>query len=181
MVHHYEVKVTKEKNGFVVKNTKVFSDYMFSPIPDKMNIPLDGLDGQTKYIAEVTAVDSYGNKSSSLQKMFKTGGAPPELTPIDHETMWRELAVDMKFDGDLTDHAKGVTGLATSNGSVSYVDGISNKAAFIASGNSNYIDLGDRSDLKFGRAVLAYRFGIQETLPVIKPYSQIKTGAAAEI
>jgi hypothetical protein len=158
MVHHYEVKVTKEKNGFVVKNTKVFSDYMFSPIPDKMNIPLDGLDGQTKYIAEVTAVDSYGNKSASLQKAFKTGGAPPELTPIDHETMWRELAVDMKFDGDLTDHAKGVTGLAESNGSVSYVEGISNKAAFIAAGNSNYIDLGDRSDLKFGKGSFTVSF-----------------------
>ncbi|MGM7722993.1 chitobiase/beta-hexosaminidase C-terminal domain-containing protein [Metabacillus sp. Hm71] len=149
MVHHYEVKVTKEKNGFVVKNVKVFSDYMFSPIPDKMNIPLEGLDGQTSYKVEVTAVDSYGNKSSTLHKVFQTGGTPPELTPIDHETMWKELVVDMKFDGNLTDHAI-ATDLATSNGSVNYVDGISNKAVFIPAGNSNYIDLGDRSDLKFG-------------------------------
>ncbi|WP_260508304.1 chitobiase/beta-hexosaminidase C-terminal domain-containing protein [Cytobacillus firmus] len=158
MVHHYEVKVTKEKNGFVVKNLKVFSDYMFSPIPDKMNIPLEGLDGQTHYKVEVTAVDSYGNKTSALQKAFKTGGTPPVLTPIDHETMWKELVVDMKFDGNLTDDAKGATGLATSNGSVNYVDGISNKAAFIASGNSNHIDLGDRRDLKFGNGSFTVSF-----------------------
>jgi predicted MPP superfamily phosphohydrolase len=151
MVHHYEVKVTKEKNGFVVKNLKVFSDYMFSPIPDKMNIPLEGLDGQTNYKVEVTAVDSYGNKSSSIQESFITGGTPPELTPIDPETMWKELVVDMKFNGNLTDDAEGTTGSATLNGSVNFVEGISNNAAFIAAGNGNNIDLGNRSDLKFGK------------------------------
>ncbi|GHH99659.1 chitobiase/beta-hexosaminidase C-terminal domain-containing protein [Neobacillus kokaensis] len=158
MVHHYEVKVMKGENGFIVKNLKVFSDYMFSPIPDKMNIPLEGLDGQTNYKVEVTAVDSYGNKSSTIQEPFKTGGTAPVLTPIDHETMWKDLVVDMKFDGNLTDDAKGVTGLAALNGSVSYVDGISNKAAFIAAGNSNNIDLGDRSDLKFGNGSFTVSF-----------------------
>lgn len=87
MVHHYEVKVTKEKNGFVAENLKVFSNYMFSPIPDNMNIPLEGLDGQTNYKVEVTAVDSYGNKSSSIQEAFKTGGTPPEITPIEDGKM----------------------------------------------------------------------------------------------
>jgi len=79
--------VTKEKNGFVVENLKVFSNYMFSPIPDNMNIPLEGLDGQTNYKVEVTAVDSYGNKSSSIQEAFKTGGTPPEITPIEDGKM----------------------------------------------------------------------------------------------
>lgn len=106
MVHHYEVKVTKEKTGTIVKNLKVYSDYMFSPIPNKMNIPLEGLDGQTKYKVEVIAVDSYSNKSSALQKSFKTGGIPPVLTPIDHETMWKELVGDVKFNGNLSDGAK---------------------------------------------------------------------------
>ncbi|MBX9975067.1 hypothetical protein [Cytobacillus firmus] len=72
--------------------------------------------------------------------------------------MWKELVVDMKFDGNLTDDAKGAAGLATSYGSVSYVDGISKKAAFIASGNSNHIDLGDRRDLKFGKGSFTVSF-----------------------
>jgi len=52
-----------------------------------MNIPLEGLDGQTNYKVEVTAVDSYGNKSSSIQEAFKTGGTPPEITPIEDGKM----------------------------------------------------------------------------------------------
>jgi predicted MPP superfamily phosphohydrolase len=73
MVHHYEVKVKNEITGQIVKSLKVFSNYMYSPIPDKMDIPLEGLEAQTKYNVEVVAVDSYDNKSSSIQKVFQTG------------------------------------------------------------------------------------------------------------
>ncbi|MEK3890476.1 metallophosphoesterase [Bacillus sp. FSL K6-3431] len=73
VVHHYEVKVQKESTGSIVNSLKVFSDYMFSPIPDKLRIPLEGLKPRTNYKVEVTAVDCYGNKSSSIKETFKTG------------------------------------------------------------------------------------------------------------
>ncbi|WP_053372529.1 LamG-like jellyroll fold domain-containing protein [Paenibacillus sp. FJAT-27812] len=157
-MHHYEVTIINKRTGAAAKSVNVFSDYFFSPIPSMMSIPLDGLDPQTNYTANVTAVDSYGNKSSAIQQSFRTGGTAPELTPIDPETMWKDLVVDMSFDGNLSDAASGATGSAISVGSVTYVEGKSNKAAYIPAGNGNYIDLGNRSDLKFGSGSFTVSF-----------------------
>ncbi|MWV43746.1 hypothetical protein GRF59_08855 [Paenibacillus sp. HJL G12] len=149
-MHHYEIKILNKRTGAISKSYNVLSDYYFSPIPNKMNIPMTGLDAATSYSITVTAVDAYGNKSAPLQTSFTTGGTPPELTPIDPATMWKQLVSDMKFDDDLSDDAAGVTGLATKAGSVSFVEGKSGKAISIPAGNGNYVDLGDRADLKFG-------------------------------
>ncbi|WP_211747171.1 cadherin-like beta sandwich domain-containing protein [Paenibacillus sp. Marseille-Q4541] len=149
-MHHYEIKVSNKRTGSIAKTYNVLSDYYFSPIPNRMNIPMTGLDAATSYFVTITAVDAYGNKSAALQTSFVTGGTPPELTPIDPATMWNLLVSDMKFDDNLNDTAAGVTGLATKSGSVSFVDGKSGKAISIPAGNSNYVDLGDRQDLKFG-------------------------------
>lgn len=148
--HHYEVNLLEQRSGAVVKSLKVLSDFYFSPIPNKMSIKLEGLEPATPYTVLVTAVDSYGNRSATLQQSFKTGGSAPEPTPIDHETMWKELVVDMKFDDNLNDDAKDVTGMAIVNGKINYVPGKSNKAVQISAGNSNSIDLGNRDDLKVG-------------------------------
>ncbi|WP_051620269.1 S-layer homology domain-containing protein [Paenibacillus sp. UNC451MF] len=158
MVHHYEVAVTDRRTGQMVKSFNAFSDFYFSPVPNTMTYPLDGLQVQTKYSITVTAVDSYGNKSASLQETFTTGGTPPVLTPIDPATMWKQLVVDMNFDDNLSDQANGVTGLATAIGNVTYVAGKSNKAVSIPSGTTNYIDLGSRSDLKFGNGDFTVSF-----------------------
>lgn len=157
-MHHYELTLTNKRTGTTAKSVNVFSDYFFTPIPNAMTIPLDGLDPQTTYTAVIYAVDSYGNKSSAIQHTFRTGGTLPELTPIDPETMWKDLVVDMKFDDNLNDDASGVTGSAVSRGSVAYVQGKSNKAAYIPAGNANYIDLGSRSDLKFGSGSFTVSF-----------------------
>ncbi|WP_152396654.1 cadherin-like beta sandwich domain-containing protein [Paenibacillus guangzhouensis] len=149
-MHHYEIKVLNKRTGATVKSYNVLSDYYFSPIPNKMNIPMSGLAAATSYLATITAVDAYGNKSTALQASFATGGTPPELTPIDPTTMWNQLVSEMKFDDDLSDSAVGVTGLATKVGTASFVEGKSGKAISIPAGNSNYVDLGNRSDLKFG-------------------------------
>lgn len=149
-MHHYEIKVLNKRTSEIVKSYSVLSDYYFSPIPNKMNIPLAGLNPATSYVLTITAVDAYGNKSSPLQTLFKTDGTAPELTPIDPTTMWNQLVSDMKFDDNLTDNAAGVTGLASNSGNVTFVEGKSGKAASIAAGNGSYIDLGSRSDLNFG-------------------------------
>jgi len=71
-LHHYEIKVSNHATGDEVKTLKVFSDYFFAPIPDAMNIPLEGLEQKTEYNVEVTAVDCFGNKSTPIQKKFET-------------------------------------------------------------------------------------------------------------
>ncbi|NOU69378.1 hypothetical protein GC096_35765 [Paenibacillus sp. LMG 31461] len=157
-MHHYEIKALNMRTGAAVKSYNVLSDFYFSPIPNKMNVPMPGLAPATSYVLTITGVDAYGNKSSPLQTLFRTDGTAPELTPIDPATMWNQLVSDMKFDNNLNDDALGVTGMSTKAGSVTYVDGKSGKAASIAAGNANYIDLGNRSDLKFGNGNFTVSF-----------------------
>ncbi|GLX66457.1 S-layer homology domain-containing protein [Paenibacillus glycanilyticus] len=149
-MHHYEINLYDPRTAQVVKTYNVLSDFYFSPIPNKMNIPLKGLNPGTSYIINIKAVDAYGNKSESLQLNYRTDGSAPELTPIDPNTMWNQLVSDMKFEGNLNEDATGTTGQATMAGNVSYVPGKSGQAVSIPAGNANYVDLGDRADLKFG-------------------------------
>ncbi|ULL14152.1 hypothetical protein DVH26_06665 [Paenibacillus sp. H1-7] len=157
-LHHYEIKVYNQRTAQVVKSYNVLSDYYFSPIPNEMNIPMTGLSPATSYVITVAAVDAYGNKSAPLQSFYRTDGTPPELTPIDPNTMWNQLVSDMKFDGNLNEDAAGVTGLATMAGNVTYIAGKSGQAASIAAGNANYIDLGGRPDLNFGNGDFTVSF-----------------------
>ncbi|NOU73042.1 hypothetical protein GC098_16715 [Paenibacillus sp. LMG 31458] len=157
-MHHYLIKLFNERTAQEEKTYSVLSDYYFSPIPNKMNIPMPGLDPTKSYVINVSAVDSYGNVSTPVKTIFRTQVTPPELTPIDPSTMWNQLVSDMKFNGNLNDDAAGATGLATLAGNVTYVAGKSGQAASIAAGNANYIDLGDRSDLKFGNGDFTVSF-----------------------
>ncbi|HBS47243.1 MAG TPA: hypothetical protein DEA91_27280, partial [Paenibacillus sp.] len=52
-MHHYEINVIDKRSGVSSKSVNVFSDYNFSPIPNAMNIPLEGLAPQTSYIVQV--------------------------------------------------------------------------------------------------------------------------------
>ncbi|OPH59934.1 hypothetical protein BC351_18585 [Paenibacillus ferrarius] len=149
-MHHYEIKLLNQRTAETVKSFNVLSDYYFSPIPNKMNIPMADLDPATSYVINVSAVDVYGNKSAPVQTTYRTAGTAPGLTPIDESTMWNGLVSEMKFDGNLNDAAPGVTGKAVQNGDVTFESGKSRQAVKIAPGNANYIDLGARDDLKFG-------------------------------
>ncbi|GAB6992356.1 chitobiase/beta-hexosaminidase C-terminal domain-containing protein [Paenibacillus pini] len=75
-MHHYQIIISKKSTGVAVKTLNVLSDYYFSPIPNRMNIPIAGLDKATAYTMTITAVDAYGNKSSTLQSSFTTGSLP---------------------------------------------------------------------------------------------------------
>ncbi|MDR6883695.1 cadherin-like beta sandwich domain-containing protein [Bacillus sp. 3255] len=149
-VHHYAVTLYDQRTAQLVKTYNVLSDFYFSPIPNKMNIPMSGLDSSKSYVINVRAVDALGNMSNPLQTFYRSSSTGPVLTPIDPATMWNQLVSDMKFDGNLNEDAAGTTGLAAQSGSVTFVTGRSGQAVHIAPGNSNYVDLGDRTDMKFG-------------------------------
>nr|WP_246362343.1 S-layer homology domain-containing protein [Paenibacillus alba] len=157
-MHHYEIKLLNQRTAEPVKSFNVLSDYYFSPIPNKMNIPMADLDPATSFVVSVTAVDVYGNKSAPVQTTYRTAGTAPGLTPIDPNTMWNGLVSDMKFDDNLSDIAPSVIGKATQSGDVTFVSGKSGQAVSIAAGNANYVDLGDRSDLKFGNGNFTISF-----------------------
>ncbi|UKS24086.1 cadherin-like beta sandwich domain-containing protein [Paenibacillus sp. HWE-109] len=157
-MHHYEIKLLNQRTAETVKSFNVLSDYYFSPIPNKMNIPMADLDPATSYMINVTAVDVYGNKSTPVQTAYRTGGTAPGLTPIDPSTMWNGLVSDMKFEGNLDEDAPSVTGKAAQSGDVTFVTGKSGQAVEIAAGNANYVDMGDRSDLKFGNGNFTISF-----------------------
>ncbi|WP_144028304.1 cadherin-like beta sandwich domain-containing protein [Paenibacillus ferrarius] len=157
-MHHYEVKLYNQRTAKEVKSYNVLSDFFYSPIPNRMNIPMAGLASATSYILTLTAVDAYGNKSEPLKTVYRTEGSTPALTPIDQATMWNQLVSDMRFDDNLNDDAAGSIGLATKSGTVTYVSGKSGKAIKIEAGNTNYVDLGERNDLKFGNGDFAISF-----------------------
>ncbi|GGI45547.1 hypothetical protein GCM10008018_12710 [Paenibacillus marchantiophytorum] len=157
-MHHYEIKLLNQRTAETVKSFNVLSDYYFSPIPNKMNIPMADLEPATSYVVNVTAVDVYGNKSTPVQSTYRTGGTAPGLTPIDPNTMWNQLVSNMKFDGNLNEEASGVTGKAAQSGDVTFVSGKSGQAVKIAAGNANYVDLGVRDDLKFGNGSFTISF-----------------------
>ncbi|MDQ6419535.1 cadherin-like beta sandwich domain-containing protein [Paenibacillus sp. LHD-117] len=157
-MHHYEIKSMDARTGETAKTYNVLSEYYVSPTPNRLRIPLSGLKEATSYIFTVTGVDAYGNRSAKLQTSFKTAGSAPEITPIDPDTMWVGLVSDMKLDDSLAESANGATGAATQAGSVTYVEGKAGKAVSIAAGSANHIDMGNRSDLKFGSGSFTVSF-----------------------
>ncbi|WP_195571357.1 cadherin-like beta sandwich domain-containing protein [Paenibacillus sp. 1001270B_150601_E10] len=160
----YEIVIKNKRTAQVAKTYKVLSDFYFSPIPNRMNIPMTGLEAGAAYSAAITAIDAYGNRSNSLTTTFQTGGEPPEITPIDPETMWKQLVSDMRFESNLSDEAKGAESMAAKTGNVAFVEGRSGKAISIAAGNGNYIDLGNRTDLRFGSGSFTISFWHQGNL-----------------
>ncbi|UKS24085.1 cadherin-like beta sandwich domain-containing protein [Paenibacillus sp. HWE-109] len=157
-MHHYEVKVYDYRTAQVEKTYNVLSDFYFTPIPNNMNIPMKDLNPAKTYLISVKATDATGNSSAPVQMLYASQVAPPAPTPIDPTTMWNQLVSDMKFNGNLNEDASGTSGAATQAGSVSFVTGKSGQALSIAAGNTNYVDLGDRSDLKFGNGDFTISF-----------------------
>ncbi|NOV04712.1 cadherin-like beta sandwich domain-containing protein [Paenibacillus planticolens] len=157
-MHHYEINLYDQRTAQLAKTYKVLSDFYFSPIPNKMNIPMKDLNLAKSYVISVKATDATGNVSTPVEMFYASQVVPPAPTPIDPATMWNQLVSDMKFDGNLNEDASGATGKATQAGSVSFVTGKSGQAVSIAAGNSNYVDLGDRLDLKFGNGDFTISF-----------------------
>ncbi|GGI45545.1 hypothetical protein GCM10008018_12700 [Paenibacillus marchantiophytorum] len=157
-MHHYEATVYDYRTAQVEKTYNVLSDFYFTPIPNNMNIPMKDLNPAKSYLISVKATDATGNSSAPVQILYASQVAPPAPTPIDPTTMWNQLVSDMKFEDNLNEDAAGASGLASQVGTVSYVTGKSGQAVSIASGNANYVDLGDRSDLKFGNGDFTVSF-----------------------
>ncbi|NDV93863.1 hypothetical protein D0T84_02880 [Dysgonomonas sp. 521] len=66
VVHHYIVQILNG-NGEAYKTITIFSQfYLNSETPDPLDVNISGLESGTKYTIEITAVDSYNNKSGKI-------------------------------------------------------------------------------------------------------------------
>jgi len=76
VVHHYIVEVL-DSNGQIYKSMTFFSQfYLNSGMPNSLSPAITGLMPRTKYTVQITAVDSYNNKSGKITSTeFTTAGA----------------------------------------------------------------------------------------------------------
>ncbi|MFI7290509.1 chitobiase/beta-hexosaminidase C-terminal domain-containing protein [Streptomyces anulatus] len=70
MVHHYDVTVTDTTTGAKTVSSKVLSEYYFMPRPNALDIPFPAGAADTRYTAQVVAVDAYGNASPAASLTF---------------------------------------------------------------------------------------------------------------
>lgn len=70
-VHHYQIKIENMRTGELVQELKVLADYIFSPVPNTMNIPLAALADPKAFAISITAVDTYGNRSKTIQTTYQ--------------------------------------------------------------------------------------------------------------
>jgi hypothetical protein len=72
LVHDYEVVIKKQKQGKQQINSCLLR-ILQSPVPNSLILQIDGLQTDTLYKIEVSALDSYGNLSTnSLNVLGKT-------------------------------------------------------------------------------------------------------------
>ncbi|MDR3194000.1 MAG: metallophosphoesterase [Tannerella sp.] len=98
-VHHYLIELADE-DGIAAASYRKFSQfYLNSQMPASLTATIFGLPGEKKLTAQVTAVDSYGNRSAPLASEPFTLSSAPEP----------ELAASWLFD-DASDLKKATAG-----------------------------------------------------------------------
>lgn len=115
-VYGYDVRVRDAETGRealpIRKDAKVLADFQQAPRPSILDIPLavrTGDDGKaetltkgTRYEAEVTAVDMYGNRSEPVRVEFTAGEAPdtarPEVTLVSPSSGGPTKGLDIRVD-----------------------------------------------------------------------------------
>jgi len=68
LVHSYHIKAKNKATGEIDADFKVFSDFYYDPVPEKLEFPVNGLQPGTAYEIEVQALDSFGNPSNTNVK-----------------------------------------------------------------------------------------------------------------
>ena len=107
-VFRYNVRILK--GTAVVKSTFIFSQfYLTTAMPQQLSTTQTGLAPGTEYTAEVTAYDSYDNRSTALKETFKTSGGSTDVTIPDPVGRWT-------FDD--TSNLMAGTGVATMKGAI---------------------------------------------------------------
>ncbi|MFB8189092.1 chitobiase/beta-hexosaminidase C-terminal domain-containing protein [Microbacterium sp. NPDC055988] len=117
-VYGYDVRVRDAATGVealpIRAGAKVLADFQIAPRPSILEIPLAIRNGRqadaplitltkgTSYIAEVTAVDMYGNRSEKTTVSFVAGQVPdttrPQVTLVSPVTAGPSKAVDIRVD-----------------------------------------------------------------------------------
>ncbi len=84
IVFRYLIRVINDK-GYAIKNVWTFSSYFLnSATPEKVSSEINGLEDGKTYSLNITAYDSYGNKSESIvSEPFTVGksSAPEDMPP----------------------------------------------------------------------------------------------------
>ncbi|MBQ9746104.1 MAG: metallophosphoesterase [Clostridia bacterium] len=97
-VHHYEIKVTNTTDNAVVKDVKWLTDfYLYSDLENMLgtySVGLGAVTGGKTYKVEVTAVDSWGAKSTTVSATF--------TVPEDFDGTLPAALVDIDFNADGT-------------------------------------------------------------------------------
>lgn len=119
-VYAYDVRVTDAATGAVAlplrAGAKVLADFQIAPRPSILDIPLAIRNGRqadaplitltsgTAYVAEVTAVDMYGNRSAAKKVSFTAGEKPapdatrPTVALVSPTTAGPSKAIDIRVD-----------------------------------------------------------------------------------
>lgn len=75
IVHSYKFDFTEKRTGKLHKSYKIWSEYYFLPMSEKLTQSFNGLKAGTEYELTVTAINSYGKTSNeTLKTTFKTSG-----------------------------------------------------------------------------------------------------------
>ncbi|MFF2447530.1 metallophosphoesterase family protein [Neobacillus sp. NPDC058068] len=73
LVHDYKVVIKRAETGETANQSLAFSEFYKNPVPNPLILQIDGLQPDTLYKIEVSALDSYGNLSSnSLNVLGRT-------------------------------------------------------------------------------------------------------------
>ena len=77
-VDKYLIELVNANTGKTEKSMKVWSENVFSPIPEKLTYAFDGLAAGTSYRAKVTAYNDYGTASEPVvsEEIFTTAELP---------------------------------------------------------------------------------------------------------
>ncbi|WP_146115378.1 chitobiase/beta-hexosaminidase C-terminal domain-containing protein [Microbacterium sp. MYb62] len=117
-VYGYDVRVRDAVTGVealpIRAGAKVLADFQIAPRPSILEIPLAIRNGRqadaplitltkgTSYIAEVTAVDMYGNRSEPTSVAFVAGQVPdttrPQVTLVSPSTAGPSKVIDIRVD-----------------------------------------------------------------------------------
>lgn len=109
IVHSYRYDFIEKATGKVAKTFKTFSEYYFTPMPEKITQTATDLNAGTEYELKIYAIDAYGLVSENcLTETFKTTGENNSVLTFEDMTSGIPTAdlLDVDFaEGVIADHS----------------------------------------------------------------------------
>nr|WP_243526880.1 FN3 and LamG domain-containing metallophosphoesterase family protein [Bacillus pseudomycoides] len=137
LVHSYRLQAKEKATGKVKNQLLAFSEFYRDPVPKELTFTLDGLEINTEYNIEVTALDSFGNESSApLREEFETN-----TEVIDPNAKVPKADVfDVNFlDGTFKDYSSfGANGSVKGNVAIEYEKPLKKHVMKLSGQNNTY-------------------------------------------